>query len=129
MIGFINSLVTRTLLFALRYSAISDLHTPYTPLLHAHIKSSKSLLTSSQATFCIPGSTSLASVTLNCLNNKVKVTLRLTVIQPVSLGVEPNLGLMAKYKPLLLSIFGFSLSNIGNISVSMILYDFRLLPA
>jgi hypothetical protein len=28
---------------------------------------------------------------------KVKVTLRLTVSQSVSLGVEPHLGLMAKY--------------------------------
>jgi hypothetical protein len=28
---------------------------------------------------------------------KVKVTLRLTVSQSVSLGVEPHLGLMARY--------------------------------
>jgi hypothetical protein len=28
---------------------------------------------------------------------KVKVTLRLTVSQPVSLGVEPRLGLMTRY--------------------------------
>jgi hypothetical protein len=29
--------------------------------------------------------------------SKVKVTLRLTVSQSVSLGVEPHMGLMAKY--------------------------------
>jgi hypothetical protein len=31
------------------------------------------------------------------LSNKVKVTLRLTVSQSVSLGVEPHLGLMTRY--------------------------------
>jgi hypothetical protein len=36
---------------------------------------------------------------LNCsqVKVKVKVTLRLTVSQPVSLGVEPHLGLMTRY--------------------------------
>jgi hypothetical protein len=32
-----------------------------------------------------------------CVKVKVKVTLRLTVSQPVSLGVEPHLGLMTRY--------------------------------
>jgi hypothetical protein len=34
---------------------------------------------------------------MNQLNSQVKVTLRLTVSQSVSLGVEPYLGLMARY--------------------------------
>jgi hypothetical protein len=35
--------------------------------------------------------------TINSLQVKVKVTLRLTVSQSVSLGVEPHLGPMTRY--------------------------------
>jgi hypothetical protein len=36
-------------------------------------------------------------VSVPCRELKVKVTLRLTVSQSVSLGVEPHLGLMTRY--------------------------------
>jgi hypothetical protein len=36
-------------------------------------------------------------VLYNIWSSKVKVTLRLTVSQSVSLGVEPHLGLMPRY--------------------------------
>jgi hypothetical protein len=35
----------------------------------------------------------------------------------------------AKFKPLKLSMLGFALSNVANIWIIMILYDFCLLPA
>jgi hypothetical protein len=35
----------------------------------------------------------------------------------------------AKFKPLIFSVSGFALSYIANISISMMLYDFCLLPA
>jgi hypothetical protein len=35
----------------------------------------------------------------------------------------------AKFKPLVFPVLGFALSNIANIFVLMILYDFCLLPA
>jgi hypothetical protein len=35
----------------------------------------------------------------------------------------------AKFKPLILSVLGFALPNIADICISMILYNFCLLPA
>jgi hypothetical protein len=48
------------------------------------------LLAGSQLRYSTPSTPAHAKV-------KVKVTLRLTVSQPVSLGVEPHLGLMTRY--------------------------------
>jgi hypothetical protein len=81
------------------------------------MKSSSHKLHPHSATFCIPGSTSLASATLSyCqiptktlkilpeVHDQVQVTLRLTVSQSVSLGVEPRLGLMNRLS--LFDIYG-----------------------
>jgi hypothetical protein len=48
------------------------------------------------------------SATVNFREVKVKVTLRLTVSQSVSLGVEPHLGLLTRYL-LLFDIYGLVL--------------------
>jgi hypothetical protein len=46
----------------------------------------------------VPGlSLSNCTYIWECLGIKVKVTLRLTVSQSVSLGVEPHLGLMTRH--------------------------------
>jgi hypothetical protein len=61
----------------------SSLHSliPFLPFLFSHLQ-----LSSQEA-----------SLIISQLKVKVKVTLRLTVSQPVSLGVEPHLRLMTRY--------------------------------
>jgi hypothetical protein len=58
--------------------------------------------------FCVPLYTH--SLDAAVLKVKVKVTLRLTVSQSVSLGVEPHLGLMSRY---LLLFDSYGLVKVG----------------
>jgi hypothetical protein len=54
-------------------------------------------------------------MSLHSLQVKVKVTLRLTVSQSVSLGVEPHLGLMTRYL-LLFDSYGLGFFLLGALS-------------
>jgi hypothetical protein len=83
---------------------LTELHTPKVTVTTAHIKSSQSWAVAWQRlpTADVPelspaSATRFSLLITENLKVKVKATLRLTVGQSVSLGVEPHLGLMTRY--------------------------------
>jgi hypothetical protein len=61
------------------------------------------------------------------VNIKVKVTLRLTVSQSVSLGVEPHLGLMTRYLLLLDSYIAEAFCGLPSLTRERVCFLYKLL--
>jgi hypothetical protein len=117
-IGFIDHFNTR-LMTTLNYSAISKLHTLQFTRAHAKSFPACCVFISS----CLVTAPTMAIPLLLCSSPvwmaapfqlfilvEVKVTLRLTVSQSVSFGVEPHLGLMTRY---LLLFDSYGLVSVG----------------